>query len=345
MKKTIVALAVAAFAATSANAAVVYNQDGTKLEVKGSVRLLLQKAKDKRADLLNDGSRLEVAASHNLGEGLTALAYGRVDLGASNFKKDAEKDSVELARLYAGFKYDGVGTLTFGRQLTNGDDLGYAGYSEKVDGLSQHVVDIGNKVVHFKSADFNGFTFGADYIFDDSSAKKTMVPGQSETVKDPNNKGYVLAAFYERKMDDFGFGLQAGYSRVDTTEAKIQKEDNKKAFTVAGQLSYAQFAFGVDYSREKEHLSKTKTDTLLFGVKYDLTDMAKLYAVAGKEKAKVDGKTTEKVNHFGLGMGYKLHANVQTFLEYGKTNTKKYVGDAVTKTKDHSVNLGLRVFF
>ena len=33
MKKTLVALAVAAVAATSANAAVVYNQDGTKVEV------------------------------------------------------------------------------------------------------------------------------------------------------------------------------------------------------------------------------------------------------------------------------------------------------------------------
>ncbi|WP_436799176.1 hypothetical protein [Pasteurella multocida] len=39
MKKTIVALAVAAVAATSANAATVYNQDGTKVDVGGSVRL------------------------------------------------------------------------------------------------------------------------------------------------------------------------------------------------------------------------------------------------------------------------------------------------------------------
>lgn len=45
MKKTIVALAVAAVAATSANAATVYNQDGTKVDVNGSVRLLLKKKK------------------------------------------------------------------------------------------------------------------------------------------------------------------------------------------------------------------------------------------------------------------------------------------------------------
>lgn len=45
MKKTIVALAVAAVAATSANAATVYNQDGTKVDVNGSVRLILKKEK------------------------------------------------------------------------------------------------------------------------------------------------------------------------------------------------------------------------------------------------------------------------------------------------------------
>ncbi|EJS91330.1 hypothetical protein AAUPMC_04354, partial [Pasteurella multocida subsp. multocida str. Anand1_cattle] len=50
MKKTIVALAVAAVAATSANAATVYNQDGTKVDVNGSVRLILKKEKNERGD-------------------------------------------------------------------------------------------------------------------------------------------------------------------------------------------------------------------------------------------------------------------------------------------------------
>ncbi len=58
MKKTIVALAVAAVAATSANAATVYNQDGTKVDVNGSVRFLLKKEKDMRGDLIDNGSRV-----------------------------------------------------------------------------------------------------------------------------------------------------------------------------------------------------------------------------------------------------------------------------------------------
>ena len=44
MKKTLAALIIGAFAASAANAAVVYDNEGTKVEVNGSVRLLLEKS-------------------------------------------------------------------------------------------------------------------------------------------------------------------------------------------------------------------------------------------------------------------------------------------------------------
>ncbi|WP_424406013.1 porin [Pasteurella sp. PK-2025] len=146
MKKTIVALAVAAVAATSANAATVYNQDGSKVEVNGSVRVLLEKAKDKRTDLKDNGSRIVFKGKQDLGNGLSALAYSELRFSAKedvldaqgkkvkNFKGDTVKkdrfgNDVTLRRLYAGFAYEGVGTLTFGKQLTIGDKVGYSDYS------------------------------------------------------------------------------------------------------------------------------------------------------------------------------------------------------------------------
>ena len=84
MKKTVIALAIAAFAATgAANAATVYNQDGTKVELGGSARIFLGKAghdfgknnfgKSQRGDLKDDGSRIKVNASHTLDNGLSAF--------------------------------------------------------------------------------------------------------------------------------------------------------------------------------------------------------------------------------------------------------------------------------
>lgn len=56
MKKTLVALAVAAVAA-SANATIVYNQNGTKVDVGGRVDVMLGKFGDsQRTDLRNNGS-------------------------------------------------------------------------------------------------------------------------------------------------------------------------------------------------------------------------------------------------------------------------------------------------
>ena len=50
MKKTLAALIVSAFAASAANAAVVYDNEGTKVELNGSLRLIMEKADKKKYD-------------------------------------------------------------------------------------------------------------------------------------------------------------------------------------------------------------------------------------------------------------------------------------------------------
>lgn len=50
MKKTLAALIVSAFAASAANAAVVYDNEGTKVELNGSLRLIMEKADKKEYD-------------------------------------------------------------------------------------------------------------------------------------------------------------------------------------------------------------------------------------------------------------------------------------------------------
>ena len=89
MKKTVIALAIAAFAATgAANAATVYNQDGTKVELGGSARIFLGKlGKDQRGDLVNDGSRIKINATHTLDNGLSAF------VGYETRFKDKQKEN------------------------------------------------------------------------------------------------------------------------------------------------------------------------------------------------------------------------------------------------------------
>ena len=74
MKKTLIAFAVTAMAATSANAAVIYKNEGTKVDLDGRGALEIVNVKGKRTDLVDRGSRVRVRAFQELGGGFTALS-------------------------------------------------------------------------------------------------------------------------------------------------------------------------------------------------------------------------------------------------------------------------------
>uniref|UniRef100_UPI00403DD98C porin n=1 Tax=Pasteurella multocida TaxID=747 RepID=UPI00403DD98C len=353
MKKTIVALAVAAVAATSANAATVYNQDGTKVNVNGSVRLLLKKEKDMRGDLIDNGSRVSFKASHDLGEGLSVLGYAEL-----RFSKDVKDkkgkvkkgkvnqpigNEVHAKRLYAGFAYEGLGTLTFGNQLTIGDDVGVSDYTYFNSGINGVLITSGQKAINFKSAEFNGFTFGGAYVFSGDANKDALRDG----------RGFVVAGLYNRQIGDVGFAFEAGYSQkyvkqkveqpqsLPSGQVERFKDKKEKAFLVGAELSYAGLALGVDYAQSKVTNVGGKKRALEVGLNYDLNDKAKVYTdfIWKKESPKGNVKRTRTV---AVGFGYKLHKQVETFVE-GAWGRKK---DADGKTtKDNVVGTGLRVHF
>ncbi|HII3849715.1 TPA: porin [Pasteurella multocida] len=339
MKKTIVALAVAAVAATSANAATVYNQDGTKVDVNGSVRLILKKEKNERGDLVDNGSRVSFKASHDLGEGLSALAYTELRFsknvtvqvkepqGKVVREYDVEKlgNNVHVKRLYAGFAYEGLGTLTFGNQLTIGDDVGVSDYTYFLGGIN-NLLSSGEKAINFKSAEFNGFTFGGAYVFSADADKQAPRDG----------RGFVVAGLYNRKMGDVGFALEAGYSQKYVTVAK-----QEKAFMVGTELSYAGLALGVDYAQSKVTNVEGKKRALEVGLNYDINDKAKVYTDLIWAKEGPKGATTRD-RAIILGAGYKLHKQVETFVEGGWGREKDANG---VTTKDNKVGVGLRVHF
>ncbi|MGC7559439.1 porin [Pasteurella sp. PK-2025] len=327
MKKTIVALAVAAVAATSANAATVYNQDGSKVEVNGSVRVLLEKAKDKRTDLKDNGSRIVFKGKQDLGNGLSALAYSELRFSS----KTGFGDKVQLKRLYAGFGYEGVGTLTFGKQLTIGDKIGYSDYSYLYGGVGKPLPD-GERVINFTSASFNGFSFGAAYVFEDDTAKTAERTG----------RGAVVAGLYERKIGDVGFKVGAGYSEQQKSKV-VNKSEKEKIFKVGGEVSYTAFAAGVDYLQSKKSGTQEKKRGIELGLQYKVNDMVKVYTVLSHVKENKTNTQYYKTRALTLGAGYKLHKQVETFVEGGWNKTKNE--NAKVVNRDRNVGVGLRVHF
>ena len=97
MKKTLLATAIAGalgMAASGAQAATVYNQDGSKLDLYGNVQLGLRNIKqnatdgtvDSQSDLFDNGSTLGVKGEHVLDNGLTAYFRAEFEFNADQQK-------------------------------------------------------------------------------------------------------------------------------------------------------------------------------------------------------------------------------------------------------------------
>ncbi len=336
MKKTLVAVAVAALAATSANAAVVYNQDGTKVELGGQLRLLLTQNKGERTDLKYGSSRLITNVTQDLGDGFSALANVQ-------FRFDDEDDqNVYAHNLFAGFAKDSVGTLTFGCQETNLDDLGISDYTYNLGDVKQ-IHDHDNKSVKFRSAEWNGFSFGLDYFF--GGAEKYSADEQ-------NGKGWGGALFYTAQVaNDTTLTVNGGYSQVrinensvvslkdnaqaipsvvtaagdkiynsDAFETSTVAEHKESAFVVGTELASDPFAVAVDYSEKhstnNQNALKFAEDTdlafsahkiraLEVGAKYQYLENAKVYGEYQYYKAtQKQGDAKVTMNGFILGTDY-----------------------------------------
>lgn len=353
MKKTLIALAVAAVAATSANAAVVYNQDGTKVEVGGQFRVLLTKNSGERADLKNPDSRVEIKATQELGSGFSALAATQLRFSARDEAGDEKQDfnDIEAYNVYAGFAQDQIGTLTFGKQNTNQDDLGISDYTYDLGDVKMtHNHD--DKAAKFRSVEWNGFSFGADYFFGD--AKK-----DSDT--EQNGKGWGAALFYTAEVaNDTTLTVNGGYTKVknfDRTDLTNNGDYNESAYVVGAELASGPFALAVDWS---EKVSTNDTNALDFGTdevgidahkiralevgaKYNYLDNAKVYGEYQYWKATPNsGDDKVTMNGFILGTDYWFTKQVVTYLEAG---TFKYKNQDDKSDRDNKIGVGFRVYF
>ena len=355
MKKTLVALAVAAMAATSANAATVYEQDGTKVELSGSLRLLLgQLSKDNRGDLINDGTRVWIKASQDLGNGLSAL--GGFELRFDNIdnydsmtaaeQKAAEAENTfrnpRARQVFGGFAHTDVGTLTFGRQETTLDAVQLSDFVY-TNGGNNNLTDYADKSIKFRSAEWAGFSFGADYLF--GTANKS----QANTYK----YGYGVSAFYSQELaKDFGLNLAAGYGvdKYDDANTVTSKTGQKdQSWRTSAQLVFGPASLGVEFGRTdiKENKRTTERErNFLVGAKYQVIEPTALYfQYQNNQTTKVvatGAKETE--NKYIVSADYKLHKNVVTYVELARSLTKDNSAPVV-KGNDTAYGVGLRVFF
>ena len=347
MKKTLAALIVSAFAASAANAAVVYDNEGTKVELGGSLRLILEKADKKVYDaanqstkksnsaLRNAGSRFGVKVKHNLDNDFYAL--GNLELRFDDTTSRDKFGGAYAKRAYVGLGSQSVGEIKFGRQLTIADDLSQAndyeyGFIPKGD----YIPTSGTGVVRYDYKGIEGLQLSANYNFGQKNDEKGKA-------LDPAIKNaFALGALYTAGDLDARFAY--GHTNLETNATYKHRVDGFLAslgykfgdFTLTGDFGYA---------HAKKNDDKTNKFYVSPGFAYQVTPMSQVYGNYLYERVKGESDK-DKTHAFLLGADYKLHKQVVLFVEGKYATTKKYENDSYAgKEKDRAIGVGMRVFF
>ena len=347
MKKTLAALIVTAFAASAANAAVVYDNEGTKVELNGSLRLIMEKADKKEytaagqstkkanSALRNAGSRFGITVKHNLDNDFYAL--GRLE-----FRFDDTTSRDKFGRLYAKRAYVGLGSkatgdITFGRQLTIADDLSQAvDYEYGFIPKSEYIPTAGTGVVRYDYKGIEGLQLSANYNFGQTNDEK------GNPLKPGIKNAYAVGALYT--VGDLDARLAYGHTNFETGASYAHRLDG-----VLASLGYkfGDFTLTGDFGYGHEKLDDAKVNKFYVspGFAYQVVPASKVYGNYLYERAKGESDKV-KTHGFLLGADYKLHKQVVLFVEGKYVTTKEYVNDTYDgKAKDRAIGVGMRVFF
>lgn len=365
MKKTFLALAVAAMAASGANATVIYQQDGTKIDVDGRLALEVIKAKDKRTDVLDRGSRVRFRAFQELTGGYEALAVAELRFSNAN----GIGNDIRAHRLFGGVQHKDIGSLTFGKQLVLGDHIPKANYTWEMGG--NVFLDAHGKALHFMSAKFNGVRVAADYYVGNSN-KQAVDAGQ----------GFQFGLFYDGELGDakvrFGSGYgeltaaKAGASITNCTATVLTLEGNrvciketvttgkeeefKRKFAGVGfDINYGNFTTGIDWAYAKSPKGQAANTFQTFGVKkfekinrFDVgvklavTPQNNIYGGVLFGNGQNAGEAKAKNLGWKLGVDHKFNKFVAIYLEGGKARTKQA---GKTIEDNGRIGLGTRITF
>ena len=347
MKKTLAALIVTAFAASAANAAVVYDNEGTKVELNGSLRVIMEKADKKEYDaanhstkksnsaLRNAGSRFGITVKHNLDNDFYAL--GRVEFRFDDTTSRDKFGGVYAKRAYVGLGSKAIGELKFGRQLTIADDLTQANdYDYGFIPKEEYIPTAGTGVVRYDYKGIEGLQLSANYNFGQKNDEK------GKALNPAIKNAFALGALYTAGDLDVRFAY--GHTNLETNATYKHRVDGFLAslgykfgdFTLTGDFGYA---------HAKKNDDKTNKFYVSPGFAYQVTPMSQVYGNYLYERVKGESDK-DKTHAFLLGADYKLHKQVVLFVEGKYATTKKYENDSYAgKEKDRAIGVGMRVFF
>ena len=364
MKKTLVALTVAAFAASSAHAVTVLDANGTKVDFDGSLRVIAEKGsvkttkagqvatKESSSALRNAGSRFGVKVKHTLGEDFYAL--GRLEFRFDKTESRDEFGGLYAKRAYVGLGSKAYGDITFGRQVTIADDLSQANdYEYGLIPKGAYIPTSGTGVIRYDYKGIEGLQASANYNFgqthDDKGNEWTLASGKR--IKNSYGAGVLFA------RDAYDVRVSYGHTNYET--GVDNKTTRKDGYLASASYTLGDFTLIGDfgYAHQKAETTAVKTNKFYVspGFEYQVIPASKVYGNYLYERSKSEQNsvdTAKNIKHgFLLGVDYKFHKQVVAFVEGKYVRTKDYNVNATggyalkTKEADKAIGVGMRVFW
>ena len=232
MKKSLLALAVVA-AATSANAATVYDKDGTSLAVGGRVQAVVYNGNaagiaENDAGLVNS-ARLNIAGSTKINDSVSVFAFSEWNMADGNTSDQSWGDSINTREQYVGADYGDFGKILGGKTYDAANAvLAATDVFEDFGARLQGSINGDRRTGMFRYVYDNNGIFGS--VSYQTAADDSTVQGSKADVEG----GFAAAAGYT--FDNVVFGplsFKAGYSYVkgqDDFSKTIGQFENSETF-------------------------------------------------------------------------------------------------------------------
>lgn len=368
MKKTILAIAIPALFASAANAATVYDKDGTKFDVYGRVHAAYQGEANgadltenangnneytyKKSDTTSKGevytyARTGMQGKVALNNTWSAIAQGEWEISSEN----SGADSLSARHVWAGFDGTQYGKFMFGQT----DTASKWGVQDRAD-IFEELGNVANvndgrqegQVIY--RGEWNGAFFNASYISknSDMDAFGTELLSKSLTStsvdKDGNKKGleggYAVGAGYNM-ANGFGFGVSMENKEFERgTDLGQGYDNNGKYATITNLKSKDDWAVGASYAFDAFYFGAMYNESKLKGFDNGQEIKAKGFELAGSYTIdswkllagynKLDAKGTNVYDVAGTTNDVEIFDRVILGVEYAFTsNIKSYANYAI----------------
>ncbi|MFK4016194.1 porin [Cobetia marina] len=332
MKKTLLATAIAgaaALAATSASAATVYNQDGTKLDIYGNVQLAYlyvdQLGGDPESELGDNGSTFGAKGEHKINDDIVGYFKAEWEYdadeskGGGNGLNDGDQSYVGAKGSFGDARigsWDQLMDDWIQDPISNNEYFDLTDSSTQIDGDSQ--TREGNKL-QYMSPVMGGLQFAVGSNFEGD--------GEDENVTDSNQASFFAGAKYTVG----GFSVAGVYDNLDQFEA-TNGSDIGDQYGITGQYTVDALRIAVKAERFAGEEDDTDVDYYGIGARYGygMGDVYGGYQYVDAEDNSTlasDNGGDDSFNEFNLGVTYNISSAMYTYIEYAQYDRSGDAGD------------------